>query len=114
MSFCMADHKQQGNSEQSSSSSFLDQNQMAEKLMKMRAYQEALKGKAAQLEQKEKLLKDREITLLKYRKTILEALRSLLLEDPKIAENKSLMQKYDELLDSIELDVKDDEDRLMG
>ena len=88
--------------------------QLADKLMKLRAYQEALKGKALQLEQKNALLKAREIKLLEYRKKILEALRQLLLEDPRVAENKNLMKKYDELLDSITLDVKDDDQKLMG
>ncbi len=88
--------------------------QLADKLLKLRAYQESLKGKALQLQQKEEAIKSREYKLLEYRKKILEALRQLLLEDPRIGENRNLMKKYDELLDSITSDVKDDRDRLMG
>ncbi len=88
--------------------------QLADKLLKLRAYQDALKGKAIELEKKNELLKQKEIKILEYRKKILEALRQLLLEDPKIGENRNLMKKYDELLDSITLDVKYDDDYLMG
>lgn len=88
--------------------------QLGDKLLKLRAYQEVLKGKAIELEKKNESLKAKEIKLLEYRKKILEALRQLLLEDPRIADNKNLMKKYDELLDSITLDVKYDDDRLMG
>lgn len=89
--------------------------QLADKLVKLRAYQEALQGKALQLQQKEAELKQQKIKLLEYRKKILEALRQLLLEDPKMGENRNLMKKYDELLDSIDVDVKDDESKyLMG
>lgn len=88
--------------------------QLAEKLAKLRAFQESLKGKAAKMAAMEERLKEREIKLLEYRKQILEALRQLLLEDPSIGENKNLMKKYDELLDSMALDVKDDFQELMG
>lgn len=88
--------------------------QLSEKLAKLREYQESLKGKAAQMAKMEERIKAKEIKLLEYRKQILEALRQLLLEEPSIAENKNLMKKYDELLDSITLDVKDDFNELMG
>ncbi len=88
--------------------------QLSDKLLKLRAYQEVLKGKAIELQKKNEVLKAKEIKLLEYRKQILEALRQLLLEDPRIGDNRNLMKKYDELLDSITLDVKYDDDRLMG
>lgn len=88
--------------------------QLTEKLAKLREYQESLKGKAVQMAKMEEQLKAKEIKLLEYRKQILEALRQLLLEEPSIAENKNLMKKYDELLDNITEDVKDDFNELMG
>lgn len=88
--------------------------QLTEKLQKLRAFQESLKGKARLLEKKEAELKEKELRVYGYRAQLLEALRQMLLEDPRVNENQALMDKYDEILSFLVTDVKDDVDDIMG
>lgn len=88
--------------------------QLTEKLLKLRAFQDSLTGKARILERKEAELRDKQEKVYAYRALLLEALRQLLLEEPSISENHALMEKYDEILDFMAVDINDDADELMG
>lgn len=88
--------------------------QLTEKLQKLRAFQESLIGKARLLEKREAELKDKEDRVYRYRGQLLEALRQMLLEDPRISENQTLMDKYDEILSFMVVDLKSDVDDIMG
>lgn len=88
--------------------------QMAERLEKLKAYAEALRGKELQLQEKEKQLRQKELQLKLYRKNILIAIREQLSEHNSYEENVKILQKYRDILQFVAEDIQDDIDEIMG
>lgn len=89
--------------------------QLSDRVEKLKLYAQALKGKELKLQQKEAELREREIKLVLYRKSILIAIREQLLEANLSYEDQvKILQKYKEILQDIAQDIQDDIDEIMG
>ena len=89
------------------------QEQLQDKLNKLKAYGQALKGKELQLIEKEKLLRQKELQLKLYRKNILLAIKEQL-QDRSYEESVKILEKYRDILQFIADDVREDLDEIMS
>ncbi len=91
------------------------QNQLSDKVERLKLYAQALKGKELKLQQKESELLEREIKLKLYRKNILVAIREQLTEGNVTYEDQvKILNKYKDILQDIAQDVQQDIDEIMG
>ncbi|MDF2529452.1 MAG: hypothetical protein K0Q57_332 [Gammaproteobacteria bacterium] len=88
--------------------------QLSEKLEKLKAYGQALKGKELQLIEKEKQLQQKELQLRLFRKNILLAIKEQMSEGKSYEESVKILEKYRDILQYIAEDVKEDLDEIMG
>ena len=90
-------------------------NQLSDKVERLKLYAQALKGKELKLQQKESELLEREIKLKLYRKNILVAIREQLTEGNVVYEDQvKILNKYKDILQDIAQDVQQDIDEIMG
>ena len=90
-------------------------NQLSDKVERLKLYAQALKGKELKLQQKESELLEREIKLKLYRKNILVAIREQLTEgNVTYEEQVKVLNKYKDILQDIAQDVQQDIDEIMG
>lgn len=90
------------------------QQQIGERLEKLKAYAEALRGKELQLNEKEKQLKQKELQLKLYRKNLLIAIREQLSENNSYEENLKILERFRDILQFVAEDVQTDLDEIMG
>jgi len=88
--------------------------QLSDKLEKLKAFGQALKGKELQLLEKEKQLQQKELQLRLFRKNILVAIKEQMAEGKSYEETLKIMEKYRDILQYIAEDVKEDLDEIMG
>jgi uncharacterized protein (DUF3084 family) len=88
--------------------------QLSEKVAKLKAYAQSLKGKEIQLKEKERQLKEKELQLKLYRKNILIAIREQLSENNSYEDNVKILRKYRDILQFVSEDIQDDLDEIMG
>lgn len=88
--------------------------QLSEKLEKLKAYGQALKGKELQLVEKEKQLQQKEMQLRLFRKNILISIKEQMLEGKSYEHSTKIMEKYRDILQYIAEDIKEDLDEIMG
>jgi hypothetical protein len=88
--------------------------QLSDKLEKLKAFGQALKGKELQLLEKEKQLAQKELQLRLFRKNILIAIKEQMSEGKSYEETLKIMEKYRDILQYIAEDVKEDLDEIMG
>ncbi|MDF2940998.1 MAG: hypothetical protein K0R66_1640 [Gammaproteobacteria bacterium] len=88
--------------------------QLSEKLEKLKAYGQALKGKELQLIEKEKQLLQKEMQLRLFRKNILLAIKEQMTEGKSYEQTVKILEKYRDILQYIADDVKEDLDEIMG
>lgn len=88
--------------------------QISERLEKLKALAEALRGKELQLMEKEKALRQKELQLKLYRKNLLIAIREQLSEHNSYEENLKILEKYRDILQFVAEDVQEDIDDIMG
>ena len=87
--------------------------QLHDKLEKLKAYAQALKGKEIQLIEKEKALKQKELQLKLYRKNILLAIKEQL-KDRSYEESVKILEKYRDILQFVAGDIREDLDEIMS
>jgi hypothetical protein len=89
--------------------------QLSEKLEKLKAYGQALRGKELQLQEKERQLMQKELQLKLFRKNILLAIKEQLTENGQSYEDTvKILEKYRDILQYIAKDVESDLDEIMG
>jgi len=89
------------------------QDQLKDKLEKLKTYAQALKGKELQLVEKEKQLKNKELQLKLYRKNILVAIKEQL-KDRSYEESVKILEKYRDILQFVAQDIREDLDEIMS
>ena len=87
---------------------------MDEKLQKLKALSQSLRGKQLQLKKKERDLKEKELQLKLYRKNLLLAIRDQLSNATAYEESVKVLERYRDILQFIAEDIKDDLGEIMG
>jgi len=88
--------------------------QLSEKVNKLKAYAQSLKGKELQLIEMEKRLNEKELQLKLYRKNILITIKEQLAESNSYQDNVKILRKYRDILQFVSEDIQDDLDEIMG
>ncbi|MDO8954413.1 MAG: hypothetical protein Q7V63_06155 [Gammaproteobacteria bacterium] len=88
--------------------------QLGDKLEKLKAFGQALKGKELQLIEKERQLQQKEVQLRLFRKNILISIKEQMLDGKSYDESAKILEKYRDILQYIAEDIKEDLDEIMG
>lgn len=88
--------------------------QISEKVAKLKEYGQFLRGKALQLEERERELNEKELKLKLYRKNILMSVREHLADTVGYEQKVKILEKYRDILQFVAKDIQDDLDDIMG
>ena len=84
-------------------------------LEKMKEHAQFLRGKSILLQGKEEKFVEQQRKIIRYRKIIMTAIREFALDYGQDREEAaSVINKFDRILDEIDIDLTEDEDEIMG
>lgn len=82
---------------------------------KMKEHAQFLRGKSILLQGKEEKFVEQQRKIIRYRKIIMTAIREFALDYGQDREEAaSVINKFDRILDEIDIDLTEDEDEIMG
>jgi hypothetical protein len=89
-----------------------DTPQSAEKL---KEYVQFLRGKSIMLKDKEERYIEQQRKILRYRRTIMHAIREFAIDFGQTREEAiSVINRFEKILDEIDIDLAEEEDEIMG
>lgn len=92
-----------------------DKDQLQKDVEKIKEYVQYLRGKAIMLQDKEEQHIEQQSKILRHRRTIMHAIREFAIEYGSSREESiSVINRFEKILDDIDIDLNREEDEIMG